>query len=54
VNCYVAGNELYNELIIKCVEPDVRHEWFLKGTSKEQLEKMRKFYEERYGGKYAK
>jgi hypothetical protein len=27
----------------------VRHEWFLKGMSKEQLEKIRKFYEERYG-----
>jgi hydroxylamine dehydrogenase len=49
-----AGNELYNELLTKYVEPDVRHEWFIKGTSKEQLEKMRKFYEERYGGKYAK
>jgi hypothetical protein len=27
----------------------VRHEWFLKGMSKEQLEKTKKFYEERYG-----
>jgi hypothetical protein len=27
----------------------VRHEWFLKGMSKEQLEKIRKFNEERYG-----
>ena len=28
---------------------DVRHEWYLKGMSKEQLDKIRKDYEERYG-----
>jgi hydroxylamine dehydrogenase len=50
----VAGPELYNELVKKYLEPDVRHEWFIKGMSKEQLEKIQKFYNERYGGTYAK
>jgi hypothetical protein len=45
----VAGPELYEELTRKHIGSDVRHEWFLKGMSKEQLEKIRKFYEERYG-----
>lgn len=50
----LAGPELYAELVKKYLEPDVRHEWFIKGMSKEQLEKIKKFYEERYGGTYAK
>src|SRR5208337_978155 len=50
----VAGPELYGELTKKYLEPDVRHEWYLKGMSKEQLEKIKKFYEERYGGANAK
>ena len=45
----VAGPELYAELTKKYLEPDVRHEWYFKGMSKEQLEKIRKYYEERYG-----
>jgi hydroxylamine dehydrogenase len=45
----VAGPELYTTLVKKYLEPDVRHEWYLKGMSKEQLEKIRKYYEERYG-----
>jgi hypothetical protein len=45
----VAGPELYEELTKKYLGPDVRHEWYLKGMSKEQLEKIKKFYEERYG-----
>ncbi len=45
----VAGPELYDELMKKYLEPDVRHEWYLKGMSKEQLEKIKKFYEDRYG-----
>jgi hydroxylamine dehydrogenase len=45
----VAGPELYAELTKKYLEPDVRHEWYLKGMSKEQLEKIKQFYEERYG-----
>jgi hypothetical protein len=44
----VAGPDLYDQLIRKHVAPDVRHEWYLKGMSKEQLEKIRKFYEQRY------
>ncbi len=50
----VAGPELYGELTNKYLEPDVRHEWYLKGMSKEQLEKIKKFYEQRYGGATAK
>jgi hypothetical protein len=44
----VAGPTLYDQLIRKYVASDVRHEWYLKGMSKEQLEKIRKFYEQRY------
>ena len=50
----VAGPELYKELVKKYLESDVRHEWFTKGMSKEQLEKIQKFYNERYGGATAK
>ena len=46
---HVAGPQVYDELVKKYLEPDVRHEWFLKGMSKEQLDKIRKDYEERYG-----
>jgi len=50
----VAGPELYDELVKKFLEPHIGHEWYLKGMGKEQLEKMKKFYEERYGGTCAK
>lgn len=46
---HVAEPQVYDELVKKYLEPDVRHEWFLKGMSKEQLDKIRKDYEERYG-----
>ncbi len=49
-----AGPELYNEIVKKYLESDVRHEWYTKGMSKEQLEKIQKFYNERYGGTTAK
>ena len=45
----VAGPELYEGLAKRYLGQDVRHEWYLKGMSKEQLEKIKKFYEERYG-----
>jgi hypothetical protein len=45
----VAGPEVYGELVKKYLEPDVRHEWYLKGMSKEQLEKIKRDYEGRYG-----
>jgi hydroxylamine dehydrogenase len=47
----VAGPELYNEIEKKYLAPDVRHEWYMKGMSKEQLEKIKKFYDQRYGEK---
>jgi hypothetical protein len=50
----VAGPELYAEIEKKYLESDVRHEWYIKGMSKEQLEKIQKFYNERYGGATAK
>jgi hypothetical protein len=45
----VAGPELYSELVKKYLEPDVRHQWYIKGMSKEQLENIRDFYQKRYG-----
>ncbi len=45
----VAGPELYAQLVKKHLEPDVRHEWYRTGMSKEQLEKIRKYYQDRYG-----
>ena len=50
----VAGPELYAEIEKKYIESDVRHEWYVKGMSKEQLDKIQKFYNERYGGATAK
>lgn len=47
----IAGPDLYNEITKKYLESDVRHEWYIKGMSKEQLEKIQKFYEKRYGEK---
>jgi hydroxylamine dehydrogenase len=50
----VAGPELYREIEKKYLESDVRHEWYIKGMTKEQLDKIQKFYNERYGGTTAK
>lgn len=47
---HVAGPELYDEIVKKYLDPDVRHDWYTKGMSKEQLDKIKKYYEERYGG----
>jgi len=49
-----AGPELYNEIVKKYIEPNERHDWYIKGISKEQLENIQKFYNERYGGTTAK
>lgn len=49
-----AGPELYAELTKKYLEPDVRNAWYLKGMSKEQLQNIQQFYNERYGGSTAK
>ena len=45
----IAGPIFYDKLVKKYLASDVRHEWYLKGMSKEQLERIRKFYDERYG-----
>ena len=47
----VSGPELYAEIVKKYLEPDVRHKWYIKGMSREDLENIRKFYEKRYGEK---
>jgi len=44
----VAGKDLYRHLIECYLKPDVRHAWFFEGMSKEQVEKVRTFYEQRY------
>ncbi|MGO9953813.1 MAG: multiheme c-type cytochrome [Dissulfurispiraceae bacterium] len=49
----VAGPELYSELVKKYLEPDVRHQWYINGMSKEQLQKIKDFYQKRYGEPYA-
>ena len=38
----VAGSEVYGELMKKYVEPDVRHEWYLKGMSKDSSRRSRR------------
>jgi len=45
----VAGPALYERITKQYLESDVRHEWYLKGMSKEQLERIRTYYDERYG-----
>ena len=47
----IAGPAFYDELVRKYLGPDERHEWYTKGMSKEQLEKIKKYYRERYGEK---
>jgi hydroxylamine dehydrogenase len=46
---HIAGNELYEELSKKYLQSDIRHEWYIKGVSKEYLDNIRKFYQQRYG-----
>jgi hydroxylamine dehydrogenase len=47
----VSGPKLYDQIVKKYLASDVRHEWYIKGMSKEELQKIQKFYEKRYGGK---
>ena len=46
---HIAGPKLYKELTDKYLAKDVRHDWYLKGMSKAELEKIQKFYKKRYG-----
>jgi len=44
------GNEAFaNEMLAKYFKPIAGHDWFFNGMGKEQIEKVRKGYEERYG-----
>jgi len=43
-----AGEELANELLNKHVYTVPGHAWYRDGMSKEQLQKIREFYEKRY------
>lgn len=45
----IAGPDVYKQLTDKYLSQDIRHEWYLKGMSKEDIEKIRKYYEQRYG-----
>ncbi len=47
----VAGPTLYDELVKKYLDSDPRHEWYTKGMSKDQLDRIKKYYQERYGEK---
>ncbi len=47
---FMAGPELYDKLAKKYLEPYVRQEKNIKGRSNEQIGKIKKFYEGRYGG----
>lgn len=47
----IAGPKVYNELVEKYLTPDMRHDWYTKGMSKEQLEKIKEYYQKRYGEK---
>jgi len=43
------AGSLYNEVSKKYLESGVPHERYVKGMSKEQLEKIKNYYEERCG-----
>jgi hydroxylamine dehydrogenase len=47
----IAGPAVYDELVKKYLASDPRHEWFMKGMSKDQLEKIRMYYKKRYDEK---
>jgi len=40
---------MYGELVKKYLDPDIRHEWYAKGMSKERLDEIKKCYEQQYG-----
>ncbi len=45
----VAGEELAKELLEKHFKPLPEHDWYFSGMNKEQIDKVRKGFEERYG-----
>jgi hypothetical protein len=50
----LGGKQAAAPFLQKHVFGDVRHRWYKEGMSKEELEKLQKYYQERYGGKEAK
>ena len=45
----VAGDELSKELLEKYFKPIDGHDWYFNGMNKDQIDKVRKGFEERYG-----
>lgn len=50
----LGGKEAAAPFLDKYVFSDPRHKWYKEGMSKDQLEKLNKFYQKRYGGKEAR
>ncbi len=51
---HLLGKKKALPFLEKHVFSDPRHRWYKEGMSKEELEKLNKFYNERYGGDKAK
>lgn len=50
--CEKAGrSELYEQIIVKFIDSDPRHEWFTKGFDPKKVQDMKNYYKERYGQK---
>ncbi len=48
---HILGPSKAKPFLEKHVFSDPRHRWYKEGMSKEELEKLNKFYDQRYGGK---
>jgi hypothetical protein len=46
----MGGKQEASALLDELVFKDERHRWYKEGMSKQELERMRQFYERRYGG----
>ena len=51
---HILGKKKAAPFLDKHVFSDPRHRWYKDGMSKEELEKLNKFYDKRYGGNVAK
>ena len=45
----LVGEEMADELLTKHFKPIAGHDWYFNGMSKDQIDFVRKGYEERYG-----
>jgi hypothetical protein len=46
----ILGPSKAKPFLEKHVLSDPRHRWYQEGMSKEELERLNKFYDQRYGG----